>query len=59
MEKEVNTFIVSGGEASVIQLYENKSINTLLLRETCDHSKLLSQAFGMLLGMVSSALDGT
>lgn len=55
----MNTFIVSGGEASVIQLYENKSINTLLLRETCDHSKMLSQAFGMLLGKVSSALDGT
>lgn len=56
MEKEVNTF-VSGGEASVTQLYRNKTINTLLLRETCDRSKLLSQAFGMLLGKVPSALD--
>lgn len=52
----MNTF-VSGGEASVTQLYRNKTINTLLLRETCDRSKLLSQAFGMLLGKVPSALD--
>jgi len=59
MEKEANTFIVSGGEASGTQLYNNKCINTLLLREACDSSKLLRQAFGTLLGKVSSAPDGS